>query len=260
MYCQRRHDSAEEDVTAGLDHSGAGIPIRADLSETQRFLLDHIRAPGTWWTGAERVAIATESRGAVGCGLCRARKRSLSPGGLHGRHDASGLLPDDVTDTVHRIRTDPARLSKPWFDGVIAGGLEIGRYVELVGVTTLLAGLDYFARALGVAAPPLPPPLPGEPSRHRPAGARDGRAWVPMIDPADATGPEADLYGGDAFVPNIMRALSLVPDEVRALRRSSEAHYVPVAQIPDPTVRRALDRPQMELVAARVSALNECFY
>ena len=28
----------------------------------------------------------------------------------------------------------------------------------------------------------------------------------------------------------------------------------------DPTVRRALDRPQMEHVAARVSALNECFY
>jgi len=49
-------------------------------------------------------------------------------------------------------------------------------------------------------------------------------------------------------------------DEVRALRRSSGAHYVPVEQIPDPTVRRALARPQMEFVAARVSALNECFY
>ena len=80
-----------------------------------------------------------------------------------------------------------------------------------------------------------------------------------MIAPEDAIGPEADLYGG-GFVPNIMRALSLVPDEVRALRRSSAAHYVPVEQIPDPTVRRALARPQMEFVAARVSALNECFY
>ncbi len=80
-----------------------------------------------------------------------------------------------------------------------------------------------------------------------------------MIAPEDATGPEADLYRGE-FVPNIMRALSLVPDEARALQRSSDAHYVPVSQIPDPTVRRALDRPQMELVAARVSALNECFY
>ena len=80
-----------------------------------------------------------------------------------------------------------------------------------------------------------------------------------MIAPEGAVGPEADLYGG-GFVPNIMRALSLVPDEVRALRLSSSAHYVPVEQIPDPTVRRALTRPQMEFVAARVSALNECFY
>jgi len=143
---------------------------------------------------------------------------------------------------------------------VIAGGLEVTRYVELVSVTSVMAGLDYFARALGVAPLPLPTPLAGEPSRHRPAGAKDGGAWVPIIDPADASGPEADLYGGGDFVPNIVRAMSLVPDEVRVLRRSTDAHYVPVAQIPDPTYHRALARPQMELVAARVSALNQCFY
>jgi hypothetical protein len=44
------------------------------------------------------------------------------------------------------------------------------------------------------------------------------------------------------------------------LRRSSDAHYVPAEQIPDPSVRRVLDRMQMELVASRVSALNQCFY
>ena len=80
-----------------------------------------------------------------------------------------------------------------------------------------------------------------------------------MIDVEDATGPDADLYGG-GFVPNIMRALSLVPDEVRALRTATSSHYVPVADIPDVTVRRTLDRTQMELVAARVSAINQCFY
>jgi hypothetical protein len=44
------------------------------------------------------------------------------------------------------------------------------------------------------------------------------------------------------------------------LQRSSNAHYVHVTQIGDPSVRKSLDRMQMELVAARVSALNECFY
>ena len=138
---------------------------------------------------------------------------------------------------VHRIRSDPARLSRSWFDGVIAAGLEVTRYVELVSVTSLMAGLGYFARALGVEPLPLPVALPGEPSRHRPAGAKECGAWVLMIDPADAAGPEADLYGNGDFVPNIVRALSLVPDEVRVLRRSTDAHYVQVAQIPDP------DRP-----------------
>jgi hypothetical protein len=246
-------------AVAGLDYEGSPAPVRDDLRDAHRFLLDHIRAPGTWWTGTERVAIAAESRAAARCALCDARKESLSPGALAGRHDGPGTLGERVIDAIHRIRTDPARLSKHWFDHVTAA-LNVERYVELVGVTTLTAGLDYFARALGVDPLPLPSPLPGEPSRYRPAGTKSGTAWVPMIAPEDATGPEADLYGDAEIVPNIVRALSLVPPEVRALRRSSDAHYVPVAKIGDPTVRRALERPQIELVAARVSALNECFY
>ena len=242
------------------DYGAAGVPVREDLKEAHRFLIDHVRAPGTWWTGQERVSIAAASRGAPACGLCQARKESLSPGAIAGRHRAAGALREDVVDAVHRIRIDPARLSKPWFDEVIAGGLAEGPYVEMVAVTALVAGLDYFARAIGIPPFPLSAPLPGEPSRYRPAAAKPEGAWVPMIAPEDASGHEADLYGEAAIVPNIVRALSLVPSEVRALRRAAETHYVPVAQISDPTVRRALDRPQMELVAARVSALNECFY
>ena len=244
---------------AAVDYQGAPAPVRDDLRDTHRFLLDHIGAPGMWWTGQDRVAIAAESRGAARCTLCQARKESLSPGALTGRHDGPGTLGEHVIDAIHRIRTDPARLSKTWFDGVIAT-LDVGRYVELVGVTTLTTGLDYFARALGVDPLPLPAPQPGEPSRYRPAGTKSGIAWVPMIAPEDATGLEADLYGDAEIIPNIVRALSLVPPEVRALRRSSDAHYLPVAKISDPTVRRRLERPQIELVAARVSALNECFY
>jgi hypothetical protein len=246
--------------TEQLDYSAAGVTVREDLKETHRYLWEHIRSPGTWWTGAERVAIAAEARRSVSCRLCIARKAALSPGAVRGTHDTLGELPEPVVDTIHRIRTDPARLSKPWFDEVTSGGLEDTRYVELVGVVTLTAGVDFFCRSLGIELFPLPDPKPGEPSRHRPTAAKPGTAWVPMVAPEDASGPEADLYGGAPFVPNIVRALSLVPDQVRALRRSSDAHYVPVQQIPDPTVRRDLDRMQMELVAARVSALNECFY
>jgi hypothetical protein len=242
------------------DYDAAGAAVRDDLRDCHRFLLRHVTAPGTWWTGAERRAIAEESRRAVHCGLCRSRKAALSLASVAGEHDHAGQLPPAVVDVIHRIRTDPQRLSREWFDGIVPGVLSDTHYVELVGVVTMMAGIDNFARALGVAPFALPPAAVGEPSRHRPASARPGTAWVPIIAPEDASGSEADMYPADSFVPNIVRALSLVPDQVRALRRSSDAHYLPVSQIGDPTVRRSIDRMQMELVAARVSAINECFY
>jgi alkylhydroperoxidase family enzyme len=221
---------------AHVDYSAAGIPVRDDLTKTHAELLEHLRAPGTWWTGAERVAIAAEGRHALDCALCRERKDALSPSSVKGEHDSR------------------------WFDGVMAAGVSEEAYVEVIGVVTLLAGIDYTARALGAPPPALPEPLTGEPSRHRPATAKPGVAWVPMIELADADGPEADLYPDLAFVPNIMRALSLVPNEARKLQRSSDAHYVAMQDLANPSARRDLDRLQIELVAARVSALNECFY
>jgi hypothetical protein len=199
-----------------FDYSAAGVPIREDLREAHRFLWEHVRSPGTWWSGGERVAIAAESRKAAECALCRERKAALSPNAESGRHDTVGGLPENVVDVIHRIRTDPARLSKAWFENVIAGGLEETRYVELVSVVTLLTGVDCCARALGIAQLPLPEPAAGEPSHRRPVSAKPGPAWVPMIAPEDAGGSEADLYGNMSMVPNIMRALSLVPAEAGA--------------------------------------------
>jgi hypothetical protein len=234
--------------------------VRADIREAHRRLWEHLRAAGSWWTGAERVAIAAEARGADGCELCAARKAALSPSAVQGEHRSVTDLRENVVEVIHRVRTDPARLTRAWFDTVIAAGLAVPAYVEVVAIVTMLTGIDYFARALGVSSFPLPEPLPGESSRYLPASATAGTAWVPMIAPEDAAGAEADLYPPNAMVPNIVRALSVVPAEARALQMLSAAHYLPVEQIVDPTARRALERPQMELIAARVSALNQCFY
>jgi hypothetical protein len=243
-----------------LDYSAAGAAIRTDLRECHRFLLQHVTSPGTWWNGEERRAIAEESRKATACTWCRDRKSALSPTAVRGRHDSTNQLPDAVVDVIHRIRTDPARLSREWFDSVVPAVLPDTKYVELVGVVTMMAGMDYFARAFGVPPFVLPAAVEGEPSRQRPATAKPGTAWVPMIAPEDADGNEADMYPQAAYIPNIVRALSLVPDQVRALVVSSNAHYVAMEKVPDPSERRSIDRMQMELVAARVSALNECFY
>jgi hypothetical protein len=87
---------------------------------------------------------------------------------------------------------------------------------------------------------------------------------VPEI-PAGAAGGEEwrALYGERELVPQIGRALSLVPAEVRSLQAFSGPHYMELDHVGDPryvTPGRTLDRMQMELIASRVSAINECFY
>ncbi len=236
------------------------VTVRDDLLGAHRLVWERIARPGTWWSGAQRVALAAETRHASRCDLCRRRKAALSPSAVEGRHDALGELPDAVVDIVHRIRTDPGRLTREWFREAIASGLTDAQYVEIVGVVVWVVGADTFARAIGAPPAPLPEPLPGEPSRRRPAGATDQGAWVPMIAPEDASGPEAELYGEGRFVPNVRRALSLVPAEARGFGDVGSVHYFAIDDMMDLTRQRAITRPQIELLAARVSALNQCFY
>jgi hypothetical protein len=80
-----------------------------------------------------------------------------------------------------------------------------------------------------------------------------------MIPAPDATGAEADLWRVGQTA-NVIRALSLVPDAVRQLLDLSAAHYISMDNFMDLTWGRSLSRPQMELIADRVSALRECFY
>jgi len=246
-------------------HGAASLPVRAEIREAHERAWVRIASPGTWWSGSERVAIAAEARAARACGLCRERKRALSPASVAGNHDSPSAtgLPDAIVDAAHRIASDPGRLSRRWFEAILATGVSEGHYVEAVSVTASTVAMDTFCRGIGESLRPLPSPAPGEPTRRRPTGARGGEAWVPMLLPGDLGSDDADLYGGLRYAPNILRALSLVPDEVRGMQSLAPAHYLPFARVGDPGYTppgRAITRAQMELVAARVSALNQCFY
>jgi hypothetical protein len=245
--------------------SSAQLLLRDDLVVAQERILASLTSPGTWWTGAERRAIALESRAARDCVLCAERKAALSPFSVDGEHDGPAELDAAVVDVIHRILTDPGRLARSWFDGVIANsGLTVERYVELVSVTVLLNALDVFARALGNDCKDLPAPTSGEPTQTRPATARLDGAWVPQIPVGEEGGDDWEaLYAGREFVPQIGRALSLVPSEVDLLNTVSTSHYMNIENVGNPAWTepgRGIDRLQMELVAARVSAVNECFY
>jgi len=195
-------------------YASAPIAIRGDLDAAHERAWDRIGRPGTWWDGGQRVAIAAETRHASSCALCRRRKEALSSAAIEGTHDSLGALPESVIEVVHRVRNDPGRLSERWFRSVIVAGFSEEQYVETLSIVAHVVAIDTMARGLGLDALPLPAPKPGPPSHYRPAGAKPGGAWVPWLEPADLTEQEAGIYPAGRPAANIMKAMSLVPDEV----------------------------------------------
>lgn len=252
--------SEPRSTAALVTYDHCPYPVSASLAESHTRFWRRLAAPGAWLTGAERVAVAREVRQARGCDLCRRRKQSLSPYYIEGSHDRTSELPEVVVDAVHRLVTDAPRLKRAWLDQAVAAGLSLEGYVEIVGTVVALVSIDSFCLALGLEEHPLPEPLPGAPSRYRPASARQEEAWVPVVPEINEGTPEADLWPSGP-IGWVIRAMSLVPDEVRTLCDLSNEHYLPMRDVPNPAASRGrLTRPQMELVAGRVSALNGCFY
>ncbi len=238
----------------------SSIPIRDDLRAAHRRAWLRLAQAGTWWTAAQRIAIAAETRHAVTCRLCEQRRTAVSPNAVSGAHDHLGDLPETVIEVVHRVRTDASRLSQSWYTQVLSQGLRDAAYVEVIGVVATVVAIDTFTHALGLPLHALPTPLEGEPTRHRPAGAKTDLAWVPTVAPEAVTEAEQALYAGLSGA-YIHRALSLVPAEVQGFFDLDTAQYLPDAALRDyGREYRAITHAQIELLAARVSVLNQCFY
>ena len=142
-------------------------------------------------------------------------------------------------------------------------------YVEALGVVVRTVSIDSFCRGIGVTVHPLPTPVDGEPTRDRPTAAQMDVSWVPMIPGGPVAEPYADLYQGEETVANVVRALSLVPDEVRGsihvlaehqYMNAFKVHHIIDPSLPTGNPQRAISRAQMEFLASRVSALNQCFF
>lgn len=252
----------ETPMATTLQETGPEVSdlLRQTLADT----LERVSKPGTWWSGEERVAIARESRNASACPYCNRCKEALSPFSEEGEHAHLSLLSDPAVDLIHRLTTDPGRLTLAWFEGIIEQGLSEGAYVEIVGMVSSLVCVDTFHLGLGLPAPELAPPEAGEASRETPDGAARTMAWVPTVSPRTVTGKLADAWfpegDRDRYVPRVQCALSLVPDEAIVFKALGEAMYMSAEAVGDFTCGRDLSRPQIELIAARVSALNRCFY
>lgn len=237
-------------------YEDSDLPIRPALESAHQQTLDSFSRPGRWFDARERSAIVAAARAArVEAGLAEAT--DIEPGGAE--------LPQAARRVARQVAVSTNKLDRTFCDEAQRDGLSDGQYCETVGVVSRLANIDVFARGIGVPVRPLAAPHPGEPGRARPETARDEGAWIETVPGGRRGKQEAiDIYGTDTVegAPFIYRALSLVPEEAHGLVNLGRAQYVEIADFMDMnfTFDPEISRAQVELLAARVSAINECFY
>lgn len=223
--------------------------MEATADETVRSAIAYARSalvePGDWLTGRQRRAAWLECRDARGNELDQARKAAVSPNAVQGSHAANDHLSAAAVEVLHRVTTDPGRLTRAWANEVMST-LGDAMYTELVGIAATVASVDAFDHAIGDGEAPVAAAVDGDPARERPANVGDIGAWVPQ-----------STEGANA---NVSRTLSLVPVTDQAWRMIVNGLYSRGSEFVNLTWDRALNRPQVELVAARTTAELECFY
>ena len=105
-----------------FEYAAARVPIDEPIVAAHRETWRRIADAGTWWTGAERVAIAAEVRRAASCALCRERKAALSPAVVAVEHEANDALSAAAVDAVQRNLTEAMHHSKNWLENQVAPG------------------------------------------------------------------------------------------------------------------------------------------
>ena len=131
---------AEDLGMDGISYEASPLRVREDLVVAHQRAWQRLAAPGTWWKGRRRVAIAAEARNAAICRYCRDSKGSLSPYMTRGTHERTGNLPESIIEIIHQIATDPGRLTRAWFDRAVSGGISDGDQHSHIDLPLILAG------------------------------------------------------------------------------------------------------------------------
>ena len=130
-----------------------------------------------------------------------------------------------------------------------AKAIRHSKYVEIVSVVASSVIIDTMHSCLGLELPDVGRPDIRTPPGSEPALVEDGGAWLPL---GQRDQSRSDL--GFRRVPNILRAMGSVPSAVSLFFTCFRNHYSMMG------VPLDLQASQCEFIAARVSALNECFY
>ena len=190
--------------------------------------------PGVHWTGSQRREFAATAIEAY-----------LDPEPLP---PWQGPAEDPAVNAAYRIARHAETLTESWYRSLVDEVMTPEAYVELVGVIVATVPVAALANAVGLPTPELPAPAAGEPTGDGPETVAAELNWVPVTPPPDEQAA-------------VIQALSAIPAALENLHRMANAQYIPVDEMGDMEwTRGTLDRRQIELVAARLSSLRECFY
>lgn len=223
------------------------VAVRDDLVDAHRLAWEHLARPGSWWTAEQRLELARTAIRAlgdseplppwIGCSTTDRVEQPLS-------------APTAAHDLAYRLARHAGTMTHDVYRATVA---EIGElpYVEVCAIVSTVGAVWHFSRNVGVPVAPLPQPVAGAPTRERPERLEPAQLnWVPVAAPADA-------------VAAVVQAYTAVPGEQANTWRMADAQYMPEADMVDPAWTRrpgGLSRAQMELVAARLTKLRDCFY
>ncbi len=186
-----------------------------------------LAVPGSWWTGEQRVGIAEAGRAA--------KRGLIAP--------QSETINQAARAAAAQVAAGAGDMTQADLDKYATDGLDPLSYVELVGIVARTTAIDTATIGLGAELQPFPMPIPGDPTRPAATAAKQRSAWVPTVGAAGAT-----------------TALSAVPTEDQAQEQLHGALYLSYHEMGDYAIAKALSRPQMELLAARTSRHNDCYF
>lgn len=196
------------------------LPIPESMVQGIHRAITQIAAGGTMLAGAQRVEVANATRDAWA-----------------GQTMAGGE--STATSTASKMATHAHDLS----GSDVAAFDDPATYVEILGIVARTAAIDTTTRGIGVSDVALPAGDNEAPSGGIDPAARQRSALVPTVG---AAGP--------------VSALSLLPSEAAAQEDLAGSLYLSYAEMGQVAIHKGLPRWQLELVAARTSLINHCFY
>lgn len=214
--------------------------VDKEIIHSFEIIWDHLGTSGSWWTGAQRLAIAKEARSSAPRPLW-----DKAPPLDSFSDEYDGSLTYFEKAVVERVTVEPSSIDLRTYQEIIS---KIGedKYAELAAVVSQIVPIDHLHDALGVQREELPPVSDTPISQERPEDLVYDVGFLPTL-------PSEGL-------PHVAVALSLALADNARRMLLVRSMYSGRSFEDMVWTHRNLSRPQIELVAARTSALNECFY